>query len=223
MKRVSKFAWVAFFGTASAAQAEPITYTIDGSHSDVAFSVKHMMISNTRGEFGKVSGTIVIDEKDQAKSAIEATIDVASVDTREPKRDEHLRSPDFFDVKKYPTMVFKSKSVKKVGAKKLAVAGDLTIRGVTKPVKFDATITPELKDPFGNFRRGAEATLKLNRKDFGLVWNKSMDSGGVVVGDEVVVNLNIEAMKKADATAAAPAPATPVAPQAAQPQTAAKK
>jgi len=156
-----------------------------------------MMISNVQGEFGKVTGTVNWDEAEVTKSTVEATIDATTINTREPKRDGHLKSPDFFDVAKYPTITFKSTSVKKVGADRLAIKGELTMHGVTKPVTLDATYTNEVKDPGGNTRRGASARTKLNRKDFGLKWNQTVEGGGVLVGDEVDIALDLELVKKA--------------------------
>jgi polyisoprenoid-binding protein YceI len=201
--------WIAvLFSLALPGFVSAQTWEIDPSHSSVGFAVSHMMVSSTKGQFKKFSGTVVMDAKDASKNKIDVSIDAASVDTNDAKRDEHLRSPDFFDVKKFPAITFKSTSVKSKGPKKLAVAGDLTIRGVTKPVKFDATLTPEVKDPWGNIRRGAQASLKINRKDYGIVWNKSVDAGGVVVGDEVTINLEVEGTKKQEAASAPAADAS---------------
>jgi polyisoprenoid-binding protein YceI len=173
------------------------TWQIDPAHSNASFSIRHLMISNVRGEFGKVTGTVNWDDTDVSKSTAEATIDTTTINTHEPKRDEDLKSPNFFDVAKYPTITFKSTSVKKVGPDRLSITGDLTMHGVTKPVTLDATYTHELKDPWGNTRRGASARTKLNRKDFELKYNKTLESGGVVVGDEVDVTLDLELIKKA--------------------------
>jgi polyisoprenoid-binding protein YceI len=173
-------------------------WQIDPAHSTASFSIRHMMISNVRGEFGKVTGSVNWDEADVTKSTAEATIDTTTINTHEPKRDQHLKSPDFFDVAKYPTITFKSKSVKKAGADRLTITGDLTMHGVTKPVTLEATYTnDELKDPWGNTRRGASARTKLNRKDFDLKWNQTLESGGVLVGDEVDITLDLELIKKA--------------------------
>jgi polyisoprenoid-binding protein YceI len=184
------------------------TYEIDSAHSSAGFSVKHMMVSNVRGEFGKVTGTVNLDDKDITKSTVEAVIDVSTINTREPKRDEHLKSKDFFDVAKYPTITFKSTSVKQAGDGKLEVAGNLTMHGVTKPVTL-AVEGPakEAKDPYGNIKSGATATTKLNRKDFGLSWNAALETGGVAVGEDVAVTIDLELNKKA-AAAAAPAAKT---------------
>jgi len=184
--------------------AAAATWDIDSSHSAAQFSVRHLMISNVRGELGKVTGSVMFDGQDVAGIAVDATIDVTAIDTREPKRDEHLRSPDFFDVAKYPTMTFKSKRSEKVGAGKFKLVGDLTLHGVTKEVTLDVEgPTPEMKDPWGNVRVGATATTKINRKEFGLNWNAALETGGVVVGDEVSITLDVEAVKKKEEAAPA--------------------
>ncbi len=183
---------------AAAPAALAQSYTIDGAHSKAQFSVRHMMVSNVRGEFTRMKGTVVYDEKNPAAIQIDATIDVASINTGEPKRDEHLKSPDFFDVAKYPTITFRSKSARKT-ANGLAVTGDLTIHGVTKEVVLQVEgPSPEVRDPWGNLRRGAAATTKINRKDFGLTWNAALETGGVVVGEEVSITIDVEAMRPAD-------------------------
>lgn len=172
------------------------TWNIDPDHSTVGFKVRHLMISNVRGSFDKHSGVVDINEKDISKSKVEVTIDTASINTNVPKRDEHLRSADFFDVAKYPTMTFVSKKVVKAGKGKLKVTGDLTLHGVTKEVVLDVEgLSRESKDPYGNIRSGAVAGTKINRKDFGLVWNAALETGGVAVGEEVAINLEIEMIK----------------------------
>jgi polyisoprenoid-binding protein YceI len=154
------------------------------------------MVTNVRGELGKVSGTINLDDKDITKSTVEATIEVAAINTRDAKRDEHLRSPDFFDVAKFPNITFKSTKVEKAGAG-LKVTGTLTIRGVSKEVALSVDgPAPAVKDPWGNTKSGFTATVKLNRKDFGVQWNKSLDGGGVVVSDDVNVTIDLEVLKK---------------------------
>ena len=173
------------------------TWEIDPAHSSATFSIRHMTISNVRGEFGKVTGTVNWDDADVTKSTAEATIDATTINTHEPKRDAHLKSPEFFDVEKNPTITFKSTQVQKAGADHLKITGNLTIHGVTRPVILDATYTGIVKDPGGNTRRGASAKTKLNRKDFGLTWNKSLEAGGVLVGDEVDIALELELAKKA--------------------------
>jgi polyisoprenoid-binding protein YceI len=181
---------------APALVAQP--YTIDGSHSKAHFTVRHMMVSNVRGEFSKMTGKIEYDEKKPEAIQIEATIDVNSINTGEPKRDAHLKSPDFFDAAKYPEITFRSKSARKT-ANGLAVTGDLKIHGVTRQVVLQVEgPTPEIRDPWGNLRRGATATTKINRKDFGLTWNAALETGGVVVGDEVSITIDVEAIRQAE-------------------------
>lgn len=176
--------------------ADASTWEIDSGHSAAAFSVKHLVVANVRGQLGKVSGTINLDDKDITKSTVEATIEVAGITTSDAKRDEHLRSPDFFDVAKFPTLTFKSTKVEKAGAG-LKVTGTLTLRGVSKEVVLEVEgPAAAVKDPWGNTKSGFSATTKLNRKDFGVTWNKSLDGGGVVVGDEVKVTIDLEVKKK---------------------------
>ena len=171
-------------------------YTIDSAHTAASFSVRHLMVSNVRGEFKKVTGKVVYDESNPAATVVEANIDVSTVNTGEPQRDKHLKSPDFFDLDKFPTMTFVSKSAQKT-AQGLDITGDLTIHGITKPVVLHVSgITPEIKDPFGMLRRGATATAVINRQDFGVLWNKSLDGGGVVVGDEITITIDIETTRK---------------------------
>jgi polyisoprenoid-binding protein YceI len=172
-------------------------WEIDPAHTSVQFSIRHLMISNVRGEFTKVSGTAVADDKDLTRSTIEATIDTASINTREPKRDEHLKSPDFLDTAKYPTMTFKSKRIEKAGEGRYKVTGDLTLHGVTKEVVLDVEgPTPPMNDPMGRVRAGATATTKLDRRDFGIAWSKTLEGGGLVVGNEVTVTIDVEGVKK---------------------------
>lgn len=171
-------------------------YNIDSAHTAAQFSVRHLMVSNVRGSFKKVAGKVVFDEANPSATVVQATIDVSTVDTGEPARDTHLKSPDFFDLAKFPTMTFVSRSASRTG-QGLDVSGDLTLHGVTKPVVLHVSgMTPEIKDPWGMLRRGATATTVINRQDFGLVWNKNLDGGGVVVGDEVTITLDIEAARK---------------------------
>jgi polyisoprenoid-binding protein YceI/DNA-binding MarR family transcriptional regulator len=174
-----------------------IIYQIDSSHSAAHFSVRHMMIANVRGEFTKVSGTIVYDPENPANSSVEAVIDASSIATNDPQRDAHLRSPDFLDVERYPVLTFKSKSISgQRGEWKMT--GDLTIRGITREVTLDVDgPTPEARDPWGGARIGATATGKINRKDFGLTWNTVLETGGVLVGDEVKLTLDIEGVRQA--------------------------
>lgn len=175
-------------------------WQIDPNHSSAQFSVRHLMISNVKGEFSKVTGTVTLDEKDITRSSVEVTVDVGTVDTRQPDRDKDLRSARFFDVQNFPTMIFKSKRVAQAAAGQLKVTGDLTIRGVTREVTFDVEgPTPAIKDPWGMLRAGASATARINRQDFGLKWNGKMDNGGAVVGDEVSISLDIEFVRPAAA------------------------
>ena len=177
--------------------ASASTWNIDPDHSNVGFKVRHLMVSNVKGSFDKHSGTIDINDKDITKSKVEVTIDTTSINTNVQKRDEHLRSADFFDVAKYPTMTFVSKKVAKAGEDKLKITGDLTLHGVTRQVVLDVDgLSKDSKDPWGNIRRGATASTKINRKDFGLVWNKALETGGVTVGEEVTITLEIEMIKK---------------------------
>ena len=188
---------IALFVLATPALAGAATYEIDPQHSSAQFVVRHLMVTNVRGEFSKLSGTVVYDEKDPAKSTVEASIDATTIDTREPQRDGHLKSPDFFDVAKYPTITFKSTSVHKVADGKLKVTGMLTMHGVSKEVTLDVDgPTPEIKDMKGNAKVGAEATTKLNRDDFGIKWNAPVPTGGVVVGTEITVTLELELFRK---------------------------
>ena len=159
-----------------------------------------MAISTVRGAFSKVNGTIVLDDKDITKSTVNVTIDVSTVDTREPDRDNDLRSDKFFDVMHFPTMTFKSKKVEQVAPRKLKVTGDLTIRGTSKEVVLDVEgPTASVKDPWGNLRAAATATSKVNRQDFGVKWNATLDSGGVVVSDDVNITIDAEMIKQAPA------------------------
>ncbi len=177
--------------------AQAATFEIDPVHSTVQFSVRHMMVSNVKGTFDKVGGTLNLDEADPSKSTLEATIDVNSINTREPKRDGHLKSPDFFDVAQYPTITFKSKRAAKTADGKYQVTGDLTIHGVTKEVVLDVDGSPKsVTDPMGNIRLGGSAHTKINRKDFGITWSKNLDGGGVMVGDDVDITIEVELVKK---------------------------
>ena len=176
--------------------AETTGWDLDPSHSEVGFSVRHMMVSNTKGKFQKFSGALNLDEKDPTKSTVEVSVDVASIDTNDEKRDQHLRSPDFFEAEKFPQITFKSKSIKKAG-KGFKVVGDLTMHGVTKEVTLDVeSLSATVKDPWGNEKRGLVAKGKINRHDFKVSWNKALDAGGVVVGDDVTLTIEAEFTKK---------------------------
>lgn len=176
--------------------ASATIWNIDPDHTNIGFKVRHLMVSNVRGSFDKHIGVVDINDKDITKSKVEVSIDTASINTNVQKRDEHLRSADFFDVAKYPTMTFISKKVAKAGKNKLKVTGDLTLHGITKQVVLNVEgPTAVSKDPYGNIRRGAVANTKINRKDFGLAWNATLETGGVVVGDEVAITLEVEMIK----------------------------
>jgi polyisoprenoid-binding protein YceI len=184
------------FAFAALALAQPAVYTIDAAHSSAGFSVKHLMVSNVRGTFSKFTGSIVYDPANLAASSVEATLDAASIDTRDAKRDAHLKNPDFFDLEKFPTLTFKSRQWYRAGGA-LRIKGDLTLLGVTREVVLDVDgPTPEMKDPWGGARLGATATTKINRKDYGLTWNRALETGGVMVGEEVSITLEIEAVRK---------------------------
>ena len=172
------------------------TWTIDPDHSNIEFRVRHLMVSNVKGDFEKYTGTVVIGDKDITTSKVNVTIDTGSINTNVTKRDAHLRSADFFDVAKYPTMTFVSKKVAETGMGGLAVTGNLTLHGITREVVLNVEpISKESRDPWGNIRRGTSATTRINRKDFGLVWNKALETGGVLIGDEVNITLEIEMIK----------------------------
>ncbi len=178
------------------ALAQSSTWTIDPAHSHASFTVRHMVISNVRGDFAKLSGTVRLDEKDVTRSSAEATIETASIDTRIADRDAHLRSADFFDAAHHPAITFKSTKIERAGADRLKIRGDLTIRGVTKPVVLDAVgPTGEVKDPMGNTRRGVSATTTIDRRAFGLTWGKVVEAGPVV-GDEVKIEIESELVKQ---------------------------
>jgi polyisoprenoid-binding protein YceI len=173
------------------------TWQIDPDHSSFQFKVRHLTVSNVKGDFTKVKGAVTMDDKDISNLNVELTIDAASVNTGHAKRDEHLRASDFFDVAKYPTITFVSKKVIKDGPDRLKVTGDLTLHGVTREVTVNVEgPTQEVKDPGGNFRRGATGTARINRKDFGLTWNRALETGGVVIGEDVDIFVEIELIKK---------------------------
>ena len=174
------------------------TYDIDPSHSSAHFSVRHMMIANVKGEFTKVAGTVTFNPENPSESKVEATIDVASLHTRDEQRDTHLRSADFFDVANFPEIRFVSTSVEADGEGEYKVKGGLTIRGVTRETTLRVEgPTPEIKDPWGNTKAGATASTKIKRKDFGLLWNVALEAGGVLVGDDVSINLEVELTRRA--------------------------
>jgi polyisoprenoid-binding protein YceI len=188
---------LAVFAAALSAFAANAVYDIDVAHSSAQFQVRHMMVTNVRGEFAKMSGTVEYDPANPSAAKVEATIDATTINTRDQKRDAHLRSADFFDVEKFPAIKFVSKQVAPNGTGKLKVTGDLTMHGVTREVVLDVEgPTSEVKDARGNIKMGAAATTKVNRKDFGVTWNRALDGGGVVVGDEVTINLDVELNKR---------------------------
>ena len=181
---------------AAATAATVTVWEIDPAHAHAQFKVRHMMIANVKGEFTRITGTITWDKSDLAKSSVTNSIDVASISTREPQRDAHLKSADFFDVEHFPTITFESTKIAQ-GEDGLEVTGNLTIRGVTKPVTLHVDgPTPETKDPWGNTRVGVEATATIDRRDFGLTWNTALETGGVLVGDKVAITIDAELVKK---------------------------
>jgi polyisoprenoid-binding protein YceI len=169
-------------------------WELDASHSGIHFSVRHMVVAKVRGQFEKWEGSLELDTNDLAKSSVSVTIDAASIDTKDAKRDEHLRSADFLDTAKFPSLTFKSKRVEAAG-EKLKIAGDLTIHGVTREVILDAEFAGRAKDPWGGERAGFSATTRVDRKDFGLVWNVALEAGGILVGDHVDIGIEVEAKK----------------------------
>jgi polyisoprenoid-binding protein YceI len=174
-----------------------VTWDMDPVHSNFQFKVRHLTVSNVKGEFGKSRGVVMIDGKDITNLKVEVTIDAASINTGHTQRDEHLKGPDFFDVTKNPIITFVSRKVIKADGDRLKVIGDLTLHGVTREITMDVEgPTPEVRDPGGNFRRGATATTKINRRDFGLTWNKVLDNGGLVIGDEVSIYVEVELVRK---------------------------
>jgi polyisoprenoid-binding protein YceI len=182
--------------TLATPQAAVSTWNLDAAHSVAEFKVKHMMISNVKGQFTKLTGALKFDDQDVTKSTVEASIDAASIHTRDEQRDGHLKSADFFDVAKFPTLNFKSSGITRKSDDELAVTGDLTIHGVTRKVVFTVEgPTPGAKDPWGSTRLGLSATTKINRKDFGLTWNTALETGGILVGDEVTITLDVQFVK----------------------------
>jgi polyisoprenoid-binding protein YceI len=173
-----------------------IKYIIDPSHSTASFSIKHMMIAKVHGGFEKLTGSFSLDPQNLAQSQIEASIDTASINTRENQRDNHLKSADFFDVEKFPSITFKSTELEKKGDR-INVVGELTIKGITKKISLEIEgPTAEIKDPWGNTKIGASSTTKINRKDFGLTWNAALEAGGLLVGDEVSITLEVQFVKQ---------------------------
>ena len=178
------------------ASSATVTWKIDPAHSSADFKVKHMMISNVKGSFSGLNGTLIEDTTDPTRSRVDATVEIATITTGDETRDKHLKSGDFFDHEKHPQMTFKSTRVEKKGADEYAVTGDLTIHGTTRPVTF-AVEGPSApgKDPWGNTRIGLSATARINRKDFGLTYNAALETGGILIGEEVQISLDVEFVK----------------------------
>jgi len=198
---------LAFAAIPAVAPAAADSWKIDGAHSSAQFAVTHMMISTVRGNFGTMSGTLEYDGKSVASIKVDATIDAASINTNNEKRDGHLKSPDFFDVAKYPTLTFKSTKVLPGTDGGFKLVGDLTMHGVTKEVTLDVTApSPVMKGKRGDQRVGASATTKINRQDFGVKWNNPLEGGGVVVSDDVKITIDIEAIIPPPEAAAPPPP-----------------
>jgi polyisoprenoid-binding protein YceI len=174
-------------------------WEIDPVHSEATFAVKHMMFTTVRGHFNVLSGHLHIDEQNPANSWVDAQVDASSVDTRDNNRDTHLRSPDFFDVQKYPTITFKSSKVESAGGNEYNVTGDLSIRGVTKPVTFKSEYQGQGKNPYGLLVAGLSAKTKINRKDWGLTWNVGLEAGGVLVSEDVNIEIDLQVVNKAEA------------------------
>ena len=182
--------------TLTAPKTTTTTWNLDPVHSVAEFKVKHMMISNVKGQFTGISGILTLDEYDVEGSRVEATIDASTINTREAQRDAHLKSADFFDVEQFPRLSFRSTQVKWTGDDELAVTGDLTIHGVTRQVTFQVEgPTAAGKDPWGNTRIGLSAATKINRRDFGLTWNAALETGGILVGEDVTITLDLEFVK----------------------------
>ena len=191
----SSLALLGAVALARPALAETTEWTLDGTHSRVGFSVSHMVVSSVSGRFKQFTGKVELDEANLTKSQVDISIKTESIDTDDAKRDEHLRSPDFFDAKKFPTLTFKSTKIAKVGGKKYKLTGDLTIHGVTKNVTLDAEISDAVKNPWGKMVRSVKLGGKIKRGDFDLKWNKALEAGGVLVGDDVTLDIQVEVDK----------------------------
>lgn len=181
--------------TATAPAPTRTTWTVDPAHSHVEFAVRHLMISTVKGRFAEVSGAVQIDDEDPTRSVIDVTIAASSIDTRQPDRDTHLRSADFFDAEQHPHLTFRSTRIDRDGDE-FRVHGDLAIRGVTRPVTLRVTEEGRGRDPWGGERVGFSATTKINRRDFGLTWNQVLETGGIAVGDEVKISIDVELVKQ---------------------------
>jgi polyisoprenoid-binding protein YceI len=183
--------------TAAAAATGVTTWEIDPVHSSAQFKVRHMMISNVKGEFTAIRGTLKLDPADITRSSVEASIDASSISTRDAQRDGHLKSADFLDAERHPSLTFRSTKITRRADGTIEAAGDLTIHSITRPAVFDVEgPTPETKDPWGNTRLAVSATTVIDRKDFGLVWNSTLETGGLLIGDQVTITLDAEFLKK---------------------------
>ena len=176
-----------------------MAWTIDSAHSEINFTVRHMMISNVRGRFEKFSGTVDFNEAEPVKSTVDVTIDAASINTKEPNRDGHLRSADFFDAEQYPSITYKSTRVEKRDDYHGKIYGSLTIKNITRPVVLEVEYSGKAKSPWGTFSAGFTATTKINRKDWDLTWNKSLETGGMLVGDEITISIELEIIQQPEA------------------------
>jgi polyisoprenoid-binding protein YceI len=200
-RKLFSVAAAAALATLAALPLRAETFAVDPAHSEVSFQIRHM-VSQVRGRFNDFSGTVQLDPKNLPASSVDFHIKATSIDTNVADRDKHLRSADFFDVEKYPEITFKSESIKPAGKDKYDVTGTLTLHGVSKKVTIPVTLGGQVKDPWGNTRAGFEIETTLDRKDYGIVWNKALDSGGVMLGDDVKVAINLETVKKSDKAAA---------------------
>lgn len=184
--------------TITAAPRTQSAWDIDTVHSSVGFTVRHLVISKVHGRFARWSGSLVLDDARPENSRVEARIEAASIDTHEPQRDAHLRSSDFFDTDKHPAIEFRSSRIEQAGGQRYQVAGDLTIAGVSRPVRLEVEALGRAKDPWGGERAGFSARTTIDRRDFGLIWNQALEAGGVVVGEKVEIGIEIEAVKRAE-------------------------
>ena len=183
--------------TPAGAKTTESLWDIDASHTHATFKVRHMMVAHVRGELGPVSGSVLIDEQRPERSRVDVSIDVRALDTREPKRDEHLKSADFFDVANHPAVTFVSTKVEKGKDGGFLLTGNLTVRGTTRSVTLEVEpLTPSIADPWGNVKRGTSAKTSINRKDFGLAWNVALETGGILVGEQVSIEIDVELAKK---------------------------
>ena len=194
-RKLFAVAATAALATVAALPLRAETFAVDPAHSEVSFQIRHM-VSQVRGRFNDFSGTVQLDPKNLPASSVDFHIKVTSIDTNVADRDKHLRSADFFDIEKYPEITFKSESIQAAGKDKYNVTGPLTMHGVTKKVTLPVTLGGQVKDPWGNTRAGFEIETTLDRKDYGIVWNKALDSGGVMLGDDVKVAINLETVRK---------------------------